>query len=272
MTRITKLGLLVAAIALSGTAQAQVDPLDGVAVQQARAQAPDAAPVGNLYRGMGKQTDYQVLLEAGKCYWFSGASEGLKKLYMYLWQPGAGAFTPRVADLRSPGQGTMAYCSTVPGMYRFQVKTEGKGHYVVAVYSKKAPEQAAPVATPVSMPAAPDLGPLCDKTARAASSQAHRVGELFDGHGSSIGHDDRTDYTVMLEAGKCYWIVGCGEPEKVKSLYMYLWGPDNKRVTEAKSDTANPMVGTCPTVNGMYKVQAKINSGKGAWKVGVYTK
>jgi hypothetical protein len=53
---------------------------------------------------------------------------------------------------------------------------------------------------------------------------------------------------------------------------MYLWGPNNKRVTEAKSDTANPMVGTCPTVNGMYKVQAKINSGKGAWKVGVYTK
>ena len=32
------------------------------------------------------------------------------------------------------------------------------------------------------------------------------------------------------------------------------------------------MVGTCPTVTGMYKVQAKMNRGNGPWKVGVYVK
>ena len=54
--------------------------------------------------------------------------------------PGAGAFVPRVADLRSPGQGTMAYCTQQAGMYKFQVKTEGKGHFVVALFAHVVPE------------------------------------------------------------------------------------------------------------------------------------
>ena len=105
-----------------------------------------------------------------------------------------------------------------------------------------------------------------------AAQGARRTGAFFEGQGSSIGHDDRVDYSVHMEAGKCYWVVGCGEPGKVKALYLYMWGPDNKRITEAKSDSSTPMVGHCAKETGIFKVQAKMAGGKGQFKVGVYVK
>jgi hypothetical protein len=267
--------MLVIAITLAvgGAAYAQ-DPLEALSLSMAKAQAKDAQQVGEYFRGAGPKTDYQVLLEANKCYWFSGTSEGVKKLNLYLWAPNANLFTPRVADAKSDGQATMAYCTQVAGMYKLQVKTEGKGRFVLGTFAKDAPKQAAAAPAPEPAPAkkGPDLGPICDKTASVAASGAKRVGDFFDGKGNSIGSSDKSDYSVMMEKGKCYWAVGCADPDKVKSLYLYLWGPDNKRITEAKSDNPNPMVGHCAAATGMFKVQAKMNSGNGTYKVGVYVK
>jgi hypothetical protein len=264
----TLIGLLV--LAAAGTAHA-ADPLEDMAVAQARAQERTATQVGEPFRGAGPKTDYQILLDAGKCYWFSGTSEGLKKLYMYLWKPGAGAFTPRVADLRSPGQGTMAYCADTSGMHRFQVKTEGAGRFVVAVFAKAAPPPAA-VAAPVPVAVGPDLAPLCDQRAAASAPGARRLGAFFEGAGNSYGHDDKFDYPVQLDAGKCYWIVACGEPDHIKKLFMYLWGPDNKRITEIKSDDNRPTIGHCAKETGMFKFQVKIASGSGRFKAAMYGK
>jgi hypothetical protein len=264
-----KTWLIVLTLAAStGTARAD-DPLDGAAIAQARAQAKDAKQIGDIYRGAGAKTDYQILLEGNTCYWFSGSSEGVTKLYMYLWKPNSNAFTPRVADLRSPGQGTMAYCTQEAGMYKFQVKTEGKGHFVVALFGKEAPKQVAPE---VMEKKAPNLGPLCDKRAAAAAPGAKLVGDYFEGSGNSIGHDDRSDFTVQLDQGKCYWMIACGEPDHIKSLSMYLWGPNNKRITEAKSDNPNPMIGHCANETGMFKWQVKITGGGGHFKAGLYKK
>lgn len=267
--------LMVLGILMTGRlAYASGDPLEAAAVDQARGQASDAVQIGDFLRGSGEKTDFQVMLEGNKCYWFSGTSEGLSKLYMYLWAPGAKFFTPRLTDAKTTsGKVTLAHCTTQSGMYKFQVKSEGPGRYVVGVFGKDAPPQvAAPVPPPAQVAPAPDLGPLCDKTASVAAHGAHRVGDFFEGRGSSIGHDDRVDYSIQMDAGRCYWIIGCAEPDKVKALYLYLWGPDNKRITEAKSDTPNPMVGHCAKETGMFKVQAKMSSGKGFYKVGVYMK
>jgi hypothetical protein len=266
----------VVAVALLAAGTAYADsPLDSNAVQYARSQAKDAKQIGDLYRGAGEKTDYQILLEDNTCYWFAGVSQGLEKLYFYLWKPNSGAFTPRVADMRSPGQGTMAYCTKEPGMYKFQVKTEGKGHYVVALFGKEAPKAVARPAEPAAAvveKTGPDLGPLCDKRAKAAAPAAKRVGDFFEGSGNSIGHDDRFDYPIQLDAGHCYWMIACGEPEKVKSISLYLWGPNNKRITEAKSDTPNPMLGHCANETGMFKFQAKITGGGGHFKAALYAK
>ena len=260
--------VLVVALSIGGAALA--DPLEAASVAQAKAQANDAAQVGQFLRGAGPKTDYQVLLEGNKCYWFSGTSENLKKLYLYLWAPGASFFSPRLADAKSTGQVTMAHCTTQSGMYKLQVKAEGPGRFVVGTFANDAPKQVAP--PPAAVASAPELGPLCDRTATTAASGAKRLGAFFDGRGNSIGRDDRNDYTVQMTAGKCYWVIGCADSDHVKSLYLYLWGPNNKRITEAKSDSPNPMVGHCAKETGMFKVQAKMNSGNGSYKVGVYVK
>lgn len=276
MTKYVVLGsLFLSAAALANpAAPASGDPLEGAAIEQARGQAPDAVQIGAFLKGSGEKTDFQVLLEGNKCYWFSGTSDNLSKLYMYLWAPNAKFFTPRLTDAKTTaGKVTMAHCAKESGMYRFQVKSEGPGRYVVGVFGKDAPPQVAPPPPAVAqVQAAPDLGPLCDKTAGVAAPGSMRQGDFFEGKGSSIGHDDRVDYSIQMDAGRCYWIIGCAEPEKVKALYLYLWGPDNKRITEAKSDTPNPMVGHCARETGMFKAQAKMASGKGYYKVGVYVR
>jgi hypothetical protein len=229
----------------------------------AQAQNKDAEQVGEFLRGRGGKNDFQVLLEASKCYWFSGAAIGLGKFYMYLWTPNSNMFTPRVADTKSmTGEATLAYCTKEAGMYKFQVKGDGGGNFVVGVFVKDAPKQAVKEAPPEM-----DLGAICDKTASvAAPPDAVRSGEFLSGSG------DRVDYPVQMDGGKCYWIVACANPETVQSLYLYLWGPDNKRVTETKGDTPNPVIGHCAKATGMFKVQAKLNAGKGSYKLGVYKK
>lgn len=265
--------MIVAALAAGNVAWAEED-LGQVVRAQVKAQAGGAPQVGELYEGSGEKTDFQVLLEADKCYWFSGAAAGkIEKLAMYLWKPNSNLFTPRLTDVKSTsGKAVMAHCTKEAGMYRLQAKIEGEGRYVVAVFGKDAPKQAAPAPVEVKEKAEPNLGPLCDRSAKAAAHGAKRLGDFFGGEGNSIGHDDRYDWTVMMEAGKCYWIIGCGEPDHIKSLSLYLWGPDNKRITEAKSDNPSPMLGHCAALNGMYKFQAKITGGGGHFKVGVYVK
>lgn len=262
-----KYAIAVSVLCFASVAQAD-DPLEAAAAQLAKQQESKATQVGEFFKGTGKKMDYQVLLEAGQCYWFAGASSGAKKLLMFLWPPNSNPFTLRLTEAKTAGSGTMAHCATQSGMFKFQVKTDNESaSYVVGLYSKVAPKQPDPVVVK-----GVDLGAICDKTAGSAAKGTKRQGDFFEGKGNSIGHDDRVDYTIQMENGKCYWVIGCGEPEKVKSLYLYLWGPDNKRITEAKSDTSNPMIGHCAKETGMFKVQAKMNSGNGSYKVAVYSK
>jgi hypothetical protein len=259
---------VLALVVVAGTARAQQDPLEAMAAQQVSAQAPGAVQVAPFFKGSTPKSDWTSQLEEGKCYWWSGVGgPGVKKLAIYLWGPD----NKRAADMKSSNpNATLAYCATMNGLYHFQAKIQGSGYYAVGLYAKKALPQSAP--PPVATPQKKDLGPLCDKQASAAAPGARRTGDFFDGHGSSIGHKDHTDYSVEMESGQCYWVVGCGEPGEVKALSLFLWGPDNKRITEAKPDSPNVMVGHCATMSGMFKVQAKVSSGGGDYKVGIYAK
>lgn len=60
----------------------------------------------------------------------------------------------------------------------------------------------------------------------------------------------------------------------MKRLYLFLWDSNNHRVTESKGTSEQAMVGYCAkaTDNGMFKFQAKVDSGKGDYKVGIYVK
>ncbi|MBW2529768.1 MAG: hypothetical protein JRI23_36665 [Deltaproteobacteria bacterium] len=241
-----------------------------VVQDQATQHAPDAQLVGNMYQGVaheeGDDTEWPLTLEPGQCYWFSGAGDqGIEELELFLYDPQ----DDRVAKATDGApRAMMAHCPTVPGMYKLRAKAEeGRGHFHVGVYAKAAPEGTAtpPAPTGTAAPAGQDLAALCDAEAKAAAPGAERVGDHFSGNA------DETDWYTALEVDKCYWFIGVGG-EGVSELWLYLWDPADKRITTNKSESNKVTVGHCPEKPGMYHFQAKIGSGSGEYKVGVYAK
>lgn len=239
--------------------------LDSAVEQQARVATPDGPLVGQIMRGYGgdddDKKDFTIALDAKHCYWFSGVGDqGVEKLSLYLWDPN----DKRVESKRAgTPQALMRYCPTMPGPYRLQGKVgDGAGYFAIGVYA--AERDAAPPPPPAEEK--PDLEALIQQQASAAASGATRVGNYFEGSA------DQTDWSIPMQPGKCYWVIGAGEPGKIKKLWLYLWDPQNHRITENKAQSNTVMVGHCPTQPGMYKFQAKVDSGSGNYKVGVFEK
>src|SRR5688572_20198685 len=64
--------------------------LDTAVTDQVRASAPEAQAIGGIFKGTafreGDHSQWQVTLEAGQCYWFSGAGDQtVEELYLNLW-------------------------------------------------------------------------------------------------------------------------------------------------------------------------------------------
>lgn len=242
--------------------------IDAEVENQAQQSQPGVARDGELFRGVAYEedgfTDWRVMLDASKCYWFSGVGDQtVERLSLYLWDPN----DKRITSNRSKNaRSVIFHCPEVTGMYKLQAKVaDGAGHYAVGVYSKEAPPKAAP--PPVEEKAkGPDLGALLDAEAASIAPGATRVGPHLAGSG-----EDMTEWPVALEPNTCYFFIGIGG-EGVKELSMYLWGPDRKRITENRADANKSQIGHCATQGGMFKVQAKVTSGEGDYKVGVYAK
>jgi len=234
---------------------------------EARASAKGGERIGETLRGVAHRddafTDWRVQLDEGTCYWFGYAGDaGVEKFSMYIWDPK----DHRLDSSRNkPAQGVFSHCAEQSGIYRLQGKVAtGAGHYAVVVYKTKGPEKKAePI--PEKAPSA-DLAAIIEKKAAQSAPGAKRVGEL------SEGSAETSELYTAMEAGKCYWIIGAGEPGKVKRLFLYLWDPKAHRVTENKSDSDTTMVGHCAKESGMYKYQLKVDSGSGAYKSGIYVK
>jgi hypothetical protein len=242
------------------------DPsLEPRADQEAHAAAPDGQRLGQALWGVAygndQFTDFRIPLEAGNCYWFGFAGDnGIGKFSMYIWGP----TDKRLDSTRGrPPQGVFKHCALENGTYRLEGKVgEGAGHFAVVVYKTQGPTVVVAAPAPKL-----DLTAIIEAQAAAAAPGATRVGDFF------AGTADTSDWYAPMEVGKCYWVIGAGEAGKVKRLFIYLWDPQNKRVTESKSDSSTAMVGHCPKdAAGMYKFQAKVDSGSGPYKVGLYVK
>lgn len=241
--------------------------LELTADAQAHAAVPDGARFTPALVGTGSDADegtsFSVPLQVGTCYTFGYASDDtVARVSLYLFTP-----TNHRADSQrgAPPQGIFRHCASEDGMYRLETKVAaGAGHFVVVGYAKAGPVVVKPV---VALPAAPlGIDEMIARQAASAAPGAARVGDLF------VGTGDQSDWYTQMNAGACYWFIGAGDPASVSSLYMYLWSPTMQRITENRSDTPMSMVGYCATVPGMYKFEAKLNKGKGAYKVGVYAK
>lgn len=154
----------------------------------------------------------------------------------------------------------LEYCPAIDGIFKLETKLGHHGLFSVAVYqgTRVAP---AVVATTDLTPEA-----LITKEAQAAAPGAKQVGSYFEGTA------DQTSWSTPLTKGKCYWFIGAGAPGKVKKLWLYLWDPTNKRITENKAESNVVTTGHCAKETGMFKFQAKVYSGGGPYKVAVFEK
>jgi hypothetical protein len=238
--------------------------MDQKVEEQARTADPAAQREGDIMHavayGKASPAEWLVHLDNNHCYWFSGVgSEGVDKLSLYLWDPGHS----RVDSERAAGPTVLLkYCPTQAGPYRMQGKSgKGKGFMAFGVYAV-APQ----VVTAPAAPVAVDLAPLVDQQAASAAPGATRAGDYFTGVG------DKSEWTVAIPANTCFWMIGVGEPGKVKALQVYIWDQRGKRVTESHNDNNIAVAGTCSSAPQMYKFQEKVQSGSGAVKAAVFTK
>lgn len=244
---------------------------------QAKQVAPQAAPVTPLYRTIAyKRNDngkWSVELEQGRCYLVSTVGdETIERFYVLLWDTKG----DRQIETKQPAPGMVAeYCATENGTHELEVKIAGgHGHFLTQVFAKDGAGMAAaepgdsdassvaPVAKPE--PADDPVASRISALAMAAAG-AERVGDMRQGAA------DVTDWYVALEPSKCYWFFAVGD-EGVEQLSLFLWDPDNQRVADSKSETAEVELGHCPKAGGMFHVQAKIAKGSGRYGMSVYAK
>lgn len=247
--------------------------LDTAVQEQVQQQAPEAQLVGTMFKGTAfredQSSEWMVSLEAGQCYWFSGAGDQtVEELYLELSDPEDDEVadddngTPRIV---------ISHCPEVSGQFKLFAKVkEGHGHYAVGVYGKAGegppPEPTGTGATTGPAPSG-DLGTVVDEMAKASAPDAKRVGDHL------AGETDKSDWYVALEAGKCYWFIGAGDGG-VDQLTLTLWGPPpgEKQIGINQSENNRVTVGHCPAKSGMFHVQAKVDGGEGKYKVGVFAK
>ncbi len=127
--------LLVASACAQTFPAVPIETLQSCVDQQAVGQVPGATRVGDFLVGAGEKSDFSVMLEAGKCYWFSGVGDrNVERLMLYLWGPPNGN---RLADAKPDSRNaTLGHCPQLTGAYHFQAKVDGEGQYVIGVYMK----------------------------------------------------------------------------------------------------------------------------------------
>jgi hypothetical protein len=199
--------LLVVAGCATTTEMVPVVPLTSVIDQQMAAQAPDARRMRDFLIGQGERTDFVVNLEAGRCYWFSGAADAeVERLSMYLWGPPSGH---RLADSRPHSRNTtLGYCPMMSGNYKFQAKIEGEGRYLVGVYEKPGAPVAwsqpwsAPPPQVVIAPPPVVIAPPPPRAAPAPECRMGSDGQNTCGYNCRLGSDGHF-YCSSVPNGHC---------------------------------------------------------------------
>src|SRR5262249_51256234 len=136
------------------------------------------------------------------------------------------------------------------------------------VYAKGAPPAAPP--PPLAPPAPPyDYRSEMENQISATAPGARMQGGLLMGAASS---GDYQDFPIVMDQGRCYTVIAIGNPKQVKELSVYIWGPNNKRITESRNSVHISSLAHCPAMTGSHKVQVKVASGKGEFAVGIYSK
>ena len=257
----------------------------------AQAAAPGQPAVTPVFGGtMAWRRPYSffVQMEAGRCYTILGqGGPGVIDLDLFLFDPG----NQRVAlDRHTNNWPRISYCASSPGSYRIEAKVKrGSGEAAIRAYlANGAAQPAAPAAPAVIVPTSapppvvvippppegePDNGPdtlsfAVDQQAQVNAPGYQRVGAIYRGAGMEGG---RSDWYLPLEAGRCYYFIGAGGAG-VRKLFLYLWGPDGRRVADRRNPGPLTVMPFCAPYAGQYHTQAKIDDGAGEYRLGIYVR
>lgn len=114
----------------------KVVDLDAIIAAEAKANAPGATQVGELFAGSVGKNDWYTQLDKGTCYWFIGAGgDDIDDFYIYLWDPKNSRIGETKADDKKAVYG---HCAEQSGMFHVQVKTDsGSEKYKLGIFAKK---------------------------------------------------------------------------------------------------------------------------------------
>jgi hypothetical protein len=284
----------------AGAAHAQSQMTQQQLANLAQAAAPGQPPASPVFGGSfvwRRPYSFFVPMDAGRCYTILGVGGyGVVDLDLFLFDPA----NQRVAlDRHYNSWPRINYCAAYPGNYRIEAKVKrGAGEAAIRVYHYAAapaaaqypprpvvvappppngPPPAAPpppvVVIPPPPPGEADPGP--DTLSLAVDQQAgvnapgyQRVGAIYRGAGAEGG---RSDWYLPLEGGRCYMFIGAGGPG-VRKLYLYLWGPDGRRVADRRNPGPLTVMPFCAPYHGSYHTQVKVDDGAGEYRLGVYVR
>lgn len=88
-----------------------------------------------------------------------------------------------------------------------------------------------------------------------------------------LAQGERSDHLLVLEAGRCYRVVGVAGPG-VTDMDLFLYDPAGVQRNQDASQDRYPMLGKpieiCPVIAGAYRLQVQMYEGGGEFAVGVY--
>jgi hypothetical protein len=237
--------------------------LESMIKQQAESAAPESEQVGALYRGVaydrGESEEFRVETEAGQCYTFVAAGDPTVEVFdLRVWGKSK---IPAARDKSKGREALVQYCPEETGVARFEGKVaKGAGHFAIGIFKKGAPEKVEVVEKSDKL----DLDKLIADEA-AAAAPGSKLENMY------VAKGKQTDWYAQLKKGSCYWFIGAGQKD-VDDFYIYLWDPKNSRIGQTKADSNKAQFGHCPTEDGMFHVQLKVDDDSDEAKVGVFSK
>jgi hypothetical protein len=248
--------------------QPVVNPvLAGAAMTQrlatlAAANAPGYAGLGAPILGQLAQNAGQLVnvpLQQGVCYKFMAAGgAGVQDLDLHVQVAGQHV----AQDTATDDIPIASYCAPRPQNAQVQVfMYRGAGAFAYQTFQSGAPNVIQP----------PIVGSdflsnrMREISGRYASGRAP-VSPLMRG---SLTTSRTQDFSVALSAGRCYTVVGVGEPS-VTDLDMFLFDQNGTQVAQDQGTDNFPIVQSCPNVPGNFRVQVKMYSGYGAFGLQVF--
>ncbi len=90
---------------------------------------------------------------------------------------------------------------------------------------------------------------------------------------ANLAQGARSDHLLVLEAGRCYRVVGVGD-EGVQDMDLFLYDPAGVQANQDSGQDRYPVLGkqieVCPLMAGAYRLQIQMYQGGGELAVGVY--